>query len=120
VSPRLPYFVRLPSKSFWRKVFSGRIDFRDAANSLTNTVATAVRGKLVTTDFRQRMFEGLEQFDGAVLFILSGQDLTAREFVAHASAAVAVYVSPRPSPGSYVTMNAVSVSFAHFGAVASV
>lgn len=100
------YLSRLRSPELWRKVLGGGFDFRAAATSLASKLVTAARGSATTSDvpikpvhesgsrspsaapvmpadsrpLPQRMQEGLERFRGKVLLILSGNDLTAREF----------------------------------------
>jgi len=79
------YIGRLFSKSFWQKVFSARLRLTDSIRSLTNAVGSAARSAPEVSDFRQDMVKGLEVFRGRSLFILSGRDLTAREFAQHTS-----------------------------------
>jgi exosortase A-associated hydrolase 1 len=84
------YLERLTSASFWSKLASGRVDLGDAAGSLTGAVRRAVGGSTgasATTDLAEaepplpeRMARGLAGFGGDALVILSGNDLTAREF----------------------------------------
>ncbi len=89
------YTRRLISPVFWKKMLAGRLDIRAslssfrrlASNALPpNTAAAKEEGGAghegpSTLPLERRMAEGLERFDGRVLFILSGNDLTAREFV---------------------------------------
>jgi hypothetical protein len=82
------YLSRLVEGEFWRKVFTGRFGFRSALDSFLGIVRSATVSKpepaeQASTDHLQmerRMAKGLQSFGGRVLLILSGRDLTAREF----------------------------------------
>lgn len=94
------YWSRLTDRAFWRKLLRGELAIAAAAGSFINAVLTAFgRGKTrVATDpspqtsapveisngptLPERMAEGFRQFEGKVLLILSGHDLTAQEFEA--------------------------------------
>lgn len=89
------YSKRLLQRSFWIKLFSGRFGFfgslRDLLKSvrsitnLTDTLeikpAAPARQITTATNFIEKMCSGLQRFQGNVLFILSGNDLTAQEFI---------------------------------------
>jgi len=89
------YIRRLISPGFWKKMLAGSLDLRAslssfkqyASNALHSNTATAKeeggagREAWSTQSLERRMADGLERFEGRVLFILSGNDLTAREFV---------------------------------------
>jgi uncharacterized protein len=84
------YAQRFADPSFWRSLFSGRVNVQHSARSLLGFVAQRLRlaagsdgANPDLTDagpLPDRMAEGLAKFAGPVLVILSGQDLTAREF----------------------------------------
>ena len=81
------YLRRFLDREFWRKVASGRINLRSSASSLLNfaTQRLGIRrsGRVPApprVPLPERMADGLRRFKGPVLLILSGQDLTAREF----------------------------------------
>jgi exosortase A-associated hydrolase 1 len=83
------YIARLFSKELWLKVLRGKFNIAAAVGSLFKQVASAAglrRDKSPATTAQDtralpdRMLDGYTQFDGPVLQILSGQDLTAREF----------------------------------------
>jgi exosortase A-associated hydrolase 1 len=80
------YRARLLDPSLWKKVASGRFDALQAARSLAASVRTAFgRGGPATAGKEQaglpeRMHAALQRFDGRVLVMLSGADLTAQEF----------------------------------------
>ncbi len=89
------YTARIVSPEFWRKLFSGQVSVLQSAKSfLRNVVLVAFRQKTptATTDspqdtlespegnFLVRMTDAIRCFDQPILFVLSGQDLTAIEF----------------------------------------
>jgi exosortase A-associated hydrolase 1 len=79
------YGQRILQKAFWIKLLSGRMNLFKSLAGLLDTAIEA-RGKGLADEeqgasFQDRMAQGLRQFPGAVLLILSGQDLVAREFI---------------------------------------
>lgn len=93
------YLRRIFSGSFWRKLLAGRISlrsFHDLAGHLGNAlrrdgaITEPPSGQEKVKDdagannspiaFPSRMLEGLQNFRGQVLLVLSGNDLTADEF----------------------------------------
>ena len=72
------YRARLLDREFWRKVFAGRFSFSTSAHSLWRQAAAAAAPR--QSALPDRMLAGLGAFPGRTLVILSGQDLTAREF----------------------------------------
>lgn len=89
------YKGRLLSGGLWGKVLRGELDWRRSFASLLDTVRAAyTRGsKAVPGDadrtaglpFQARMAAGVSSFDAPALLIISGRDLTAREFLDHAA-----------------------------------
>ncbi len=89
------YFERLLSKGFWSKIITGNFDFAGSLKSLGQMVSRAVGSKKpwITEEATvrsgcqeddsliQRMEGALSQFTGKVMLILSGNDLTAAEFI---------------------------------------
>jgi len=83
------YLSRLMQRSFWAKLLSGKVRLSESAQNLASaTRLAAPHAADVSADPRhggpgyiERMFEGLKQFRGNILFLLSGNDLTAKEFV---------------------------------------
>jgi len=85
------YLARLLDRELWRKVASGRFGYREAARSFLRTLAGALAFRAGKPSeamdaggnrpLPERMLEGLRRFNGRVLFILSGNDLTAKEFL---------------------------------------
>lgn len=92
------YTARLVDPAFWRKVASGRFDVGASLRSLGTFIRNAVAardGKGTQTSspdldssmpLPARMAEGLRHFRGPVLLLISGNDLTAREFLDAAAA----------------------------------
>lgn len=96
------YLSRLLGRDFWHKVLSGKFEFIASLRSLSRMLASVIfPGKpaetqevsvdapdapdshasvAVNASLPERMYHGLEAFQGPVLFILSGDDLTADEF----------------------------------------
>lgn len=86
------YVRRVADPEFWRKLASGRLKIRQAARSVLSMMrqrfGVASHSRQLAPDLArphanplpERMANGLARFKGPVLLILSGQDLTAREF----------------------------------------
>jgi uncharacterized protein len=84
------YWQRIRQPEFWRKLLSGGVG-RVALSSLLSNLRLARAGRqanrsldVLPRTFQERMADGLHSFANPVLLILSGQDLTAREFLEHA------------------------------------
>lgn len=77
------YGQRLLQPEFWRKLFSGRLGLGKALAGFLASLRQAGRGRgdAATADYRQRMAQALAAFGAPVLFVLSGQDYTAKEFL---------------------------------------
>lgn len=75
------YLQRLRSADFWTKVLRGRFNMRHAASELGAVVSDATTGAVRKGDYRTLMTDRLSRFNGAVLLLLSGLDLTAQEFL---------------------------------------
>ena len=90
------YVRRLTDPALWRKLVSGKFDFKSSMASLAQNVRRALganagepaTGKDLETKapapdraLPERMADGLARFSGRVLLILAGDDLTAREFI---------------------------------------
>jgi uncharacterized protein len=83
------YGQRFLDPQFWRKLLSGGVDVRAALRGFAGGLAAWIgAGKsaatgpaaTATAPLSRRMAEGLAAFEGPVGLILSGRDLTAREF----------------------------------------
>lgn len=83
------YRERLLAPDLWKKIAGGRFGLRDSLSSLLGQVRRAmqppaspqlVAGTACGATLPERMHAGLARFPGPVLVVLSGADLTAREF----------------------------------------
>lgn len=76
------YGARLFDAAFWRKLASGQFAFAASMRSLMGFAkrATAAPSATGKSALPSRLLAGMERFDGGVLLIMSGEDLTAREF----------------------------------------
>jgi uncharacterized protein len=76
------YRDRLVDPEFWKKLRSGRMNLASSARSLLALARRAFIRRDTTADLPlpERMALGLTRFRGPVLLVLSGKDLTAREF----------------------------------------
>ncbi len=84
------YGQRLLQREFWFKLLSGKLSLMQSVRGLVNSALKA-RGtsdnvESKSRSFQERMAEGLRQFSGRVLLILSGEDFTAKEFLEYAGA----------------------------------
>jgi exosortase A-associated hydrolase 1 len=84
------YGARLLQREFWAKLLRGGIDWRDSLRSLLGSLKGARRHYLKSSpadhaSFQTRMARGLARFRGRVLLVLSGNDLTAKEFLQYAA-----------------------------------
>jgi exosortase A-associated hydrolase 1 len=88
------YLNRLATRAFWAKLLSGRFKAWDAVKEFGRNVGSTLRLLLrigtandpavkdtPETDFRSRMLSGFRKFDGQILFLFCGADLTAAEFI---------------------------------------
>jgi exosortase A-associated hydrolase 1 len=75
------YVQRLLSKSFWKKLLSGKVNVTGSLSEAKTMVGSTLNaGEQNEIGYQQRMLAGAECFNGHVCLILSGNDLTAREF----------------------------------------
>jgi exosortase A-associated hydrolase 1 len=87
------YGAKILDGAFWRRLISGNVDLRDALRSLfgriraasASTASSAVDSQHSdiidpTRPLSERMAKGLAAFKGRILLIISGNDLTAKEF----------------------------------------
>lgn len=77
------YRGRLLDRGLWTKIAQGRFELRAAARSLAGLVAKMVAPRppaAAGKSLPERMYDGLSAFDGRLLVITSGADLTAQEF----------------------------------------
>jgi len=83
------YTHRLLEAAFWRKLLRGQVDWRQSARSLVNNLRQmrSRRGAAHGQSFQQRMADGLRRYEGELLLIISGSDLTAMEFLEYTRSA---------------------------------
>lgn len=77
------YLQRLIDKGFWKKLFGGAFDFRASLISILKLSKDMRAGDSTATSdesLPNRMLRCLCKFNGKILLILSGDDLTADEF----------------------------------------
>lgn len=75
------YGSRFFQKSFWRKLLSGGVDvFGSVSGLLASWKTSRQRIESRPRNFVEGMRAGLERFKKPVLLMMSGRDLTAREF----------------------------------------
>ena len=79
------YARRLFEKDFWSKFVRGRVDASKGIHEVIADFLAARQTKTASladgSTFQDRMATGLRTFGGPVLVILSGRDLTAKEFL---------------------------------------
>jgi exosortase A-associated hydrolase 1 len=80
------YRARLFDKAFWHKLASGKFDAGAAVRSAFGLAKTAIQAPVPAGALPDQVYRGLAGFEGRLLVMLSGADLTAQEF-ADASAA---------------------------------
>jgi uncharacterized protein len=88
------YIARLFQPDLWNKIRQGNFSYGKAARSLSQVVRSVLKEKKERmipgqvnngtprkiAPLPERMLAGLSRFNGKILFILSGNDLTAQEF----------------------------------------
>lgn len=75
------YLQRLLSKDFWLKMFKGKVNVASSIGDAKGFVKDSVSQQDNDQDtYQSRMQKGLAQFNGKISLILSGVDLTAKEF----------------------------------------
>lgn len=79
------YLQRVLQPDFWRKLLAGGFRWRESIGSFWRDLRGARSTARPETDgrarpFQERMAEGLRNLQGPLLLVMSGNDLTAREF----------------------------------------
>lgn len=75
------YLRRVTQVGFWRKLFSGRFNWSDSISSFRGVLSKwALSAEPVPASYVDRLREGLTRFAGRTCVVLSGKDITAREF----------------------------------------
>jgi hypothetical protein len=80
------YRQRLLEPAFWRKLIAGGVGWQ-ALRSLVGNLRAMRKPAPAPASFQQRMAQGWENFQGPILLLLSERDLTAQDYVQHASVA---------------------------------
>ena len=87
------YAARLLQPEFWRKLAHGGLRWGESLRSLRASLAARMARSTADADrhvaFQVAMAAGLKQLQGRLLLILSGNDLTAREFVEYTASSSA-------------------------------
>jgi exosortase A-associated hydrolase 1 len=76
------YLARAFDQSMWRKLLLGRLDWRRSASEIAASAAGAAGRAAAGPTYLDRMHAGWARLEVPALIILSGRDLTAREFEA--------------------------------------
>lgn len=78
------YLDRLRDRTFWQQLLSGRFSYSRSLKSIARLAQTAFGGRSAQPDtamsLPERMHAGMRAFEGRVMVIVSGADLTGREF----------------------------------------
>ncbi len=77
------YGQRLLQREFWAKLLSGRLNILAALAELLRKLGQASSRPAPTPGFQERMARGWRNFTGPILLVLSGDDYTAKEFLAY-------------------------------------
>lgn len=81
------YGQRLLQREFWARLMHAQFDWRASLRDLYRNLRRAARTSAPAerTAFQTRMAEGWRRFRGPMALVLSGRDLTAKEFLEHAA-----------------------------------
>lgn len=95
------YGQRLLQREFWSKVLSGKLALGRSLSSLMRNLILSMtvpgQPKSETLTFQEVMAQACNQFDGAILLILSGDDHTAKEFLEYAATSAPLSAALRQS-----------------------
>lgn len=80
------YLKRFLSRGFWKKILAGKVNFKSTFISLFGKVAGVFKTAETVADgeclpLPERVLNSFSAFNKEELFILSGNDLTAKEFI---------------------------------------
>lgn len=80
------YGKRLLQINFWNKLLTGKLELLQAVAEFFMSLRIARQGDSLNArdtkvSFQEKMLRGLQTFPGRVLFVLSGNDYTAKEFL---------------------------------------
>lgn len=75
------YVQRLLSRDFWKKLFGGKVNITGSISDAKGFAQDSVKSSDTSQEsYQQRMLSGTKAFSGPICLILSGVDLTAKEF----------------------------------------
>ena len=85
------YLQRILAPEMWGKILRGQFDWRGSIGSLGRTMGSLIGGSKKTgsnarVPYQQRMLEGAQSFTGKLMLVISGDDMTAAEFLDHVEA----------------------------------
>ena len=76
------YLKRLMSKAFWRKLLSGKVNVKASMQDAGGHISNAVKEEAVgQASYQQRMKHAVSDMSAECCLIVSGVDLTAKEFL---------------------------------------
>ena len=81
------YGQRLLQREFWVRLMRAQFDWRTSLRDLFRSLRRAARASAPAerTAFQTRMADGWRRFRGPIALVLSGRDLTAKEFLERAA-----------------------------------
>lgn len=87
---RYYYTARVLEREFWSKIIGGKLDLRASVMSLGRSIRDSLRRfpraeESAQLPFQTRMARALVKFKGRSLLLISGADLTAKEFLRYSS-----------------------------------
>lgn len=75
------YRMQLLNRSFWQRLLTGKINvWRAAKEFLAKLRSPSAPPDSTQRDYREAMRNGIDSFEGALMIVLSDQDVTARTF----------------------------------------
>lgn len=85
------YLQRIFAPQMWGKILRGQFDWRGSFSSLASTLRSlgsrpSAQDDATRLPYQERMLRGAERFDGEMLVVISGDDMTAAEFLDHVAA----------------------------------
>lgn len=80
------YLLRMVDRDLWRKILQGRVDYLASLRSLVRVLQDGMKAGnanplAAREDLPIRMRKAFFRFEGKILLIVSGRDLTAKEFL---------------------------------------
>lgn len=75
------YTARFFEKEFWLKILKFDFDYSDSFRSIVRQIKNMLFSDEKSLPFQKKMERAISEFTGKILFIVSGNDLTATEFI---------------------------------------